>query len=151
MSIEEGIAKFFSANPIQSNFNVNTADYTGILHDEYRTRLVQLAISDPKSYFKLRENVLATVKKEAVETQYKVYYNLLHAGTNKDGNKIDTPMGEQFSPSVPMQECNKFALAAAKTINEIAEKAVEMIIPLNYKDIAESRVKKQTEGNLGFA
>ena len=50
-----------------------------------------------------------------------------------------------------MQDCNKFALAAAKTIDKISEDAVEMIIPLNYKDIAEARVKKQTEGNLGFA
>ena len=99
------------------------------------------------------------MKKEAVQLQYKVYYNLLTQGLDAKGLVIvnettATGTGESLKdimvPCVPAQKANKFALSAAKTIGKICKDAIEMIILLNYKDIAEERTRKQTEGNLGF-
>lgn len=148
-----------SVAPGANDFQVDTADYDGTNHQAFRTKLVQLALTEPKSYFKLRAMVLEKVKKEAVLLQYKVYYNLLTSGENATGTAIITDatatgIGESLTeimkPCVPAQEANKFALSAAKTIGKICEDAIEMIIPLNYKDIAEERTRKQTEGNMGF-
>ena len=152
-------AKNKSVAASANDFQVDTADYDGTNHQAFRTKLVQLALTEPKAYFRLRSIVLEKVKKEAVQLQYKVYYNLLTQGLDAKGLVIvtdasSTGTGESLKdimvPCVPAQEANKFALSAAKTIGKICEDAIEMIIPLNYKDIAEERTRKQTEGNLGF-
>ena len=131
-----------------TNFKINTSDYLGIEHEAYKTRLFQLALTKPDDYFKLREEVLEKVKRDAVEIQYEVYYNLLSEGTDSTGGPIvSTPYQAIFKPCVPLQETNQFALKASKTIDAICEEAIEMLIPMDYKEIAEKRLKKRTEGN----
>ena len=136
-----------------TNFKIDTGDYLGIAHEAYKTRLFQLALTKPDDYFKLREEVLAKVKRDAVATQYDVYYNLLSEGTDSNGGPlvtVNTSLAPYFKPCVPLQETNQFALKASKTIDAICEEAIEMLIPMDYKEIAEKRLKKRTEGNLGF-
>ena len=62
------------------NFKIDPSDYLGIAHEEFKTNMLQLALTEPTKYFELRKKVLATVKKEAVQGQYEVYYNLLTIG-----------------------------------------------------------------------
>ena len=147
-----GIAARIGGTKPTTNFKIDTGDYLGIEHEAYKTRLFQLALTKPDDYFKLRELVLEKVKRDAVATQYDVYYNLLSEGTNSLGGPIVATKYQQlFKPCVPLQETNQFALKASKTIDAICEEAIEMLIPMDYKDIAEKRLKKRTEGNLGFA
>ena len=51
---------------------------------------------------------------------------------------------------MPKQKVNEFALKAAKTIDAIAEEAVEMLLPSDYRKIAEARTSQRTAGNMGF-
>ena len=55
-----------------------------------------------------------------------------------------------FQPCMPKQLVNEFALKAAKTIEAIADEAVEMLLPMNYRKIAEGREISKTASNLGF-
>ena len=151
------IAAYLTTNAQSTNFKIDTKNYLGMEHEAYKTKLFQLAITKPEAYFELREQVLNNVKTQAVSTQYDIYYHLLSRGTKKDGTPyVVTPTGMTpdlvplFKPCVPLQETNQFALKASKTIDAICEEAVEMLIPMNYKEIAENRLKKRTEGNLGF-
>ena len=147
------IARVTGRTTASTSFKIDTSDYLGIDHESYKTKLFQLAITKPEDYFQLREEVLEQVKREAVSTQYDVYYNLLSTGTKSDGTTpyiADLVLRNYFCPSVPLQETNQFALKASKTIDAICEEAIEMLIPMNYKEIAENRLKKRTEGNLGF-
>ena len=84
-----------------------------------------------------------------------MYYNLLSEGKTSAGAPIVNSLGQKyiklFKPCVPLLETNQFALKASKTIDAICEEAIELLIPMDYKDIAEKRMKKKTEGNLGFA
>ena len=154
-TLEAAIANYFKTNPQSTNFRIDTGDYLGIEHEAYKTKLFQLALTDPDEYFKLREKVLEIVKKDAVSNQYDVYYNLLSEGKTSGGIPIVNALGQKyvklFKPCVPLQETNQFALKASKTIDAICEEAIELLIPMDYKDIAEKRMKKKTEGNLGFA
>ena len=61
-----------------------------------------------------------------------------------------TTDGGLYRPQMPKQKVNEFSLAVAKTTSEIAEKAIEMILPLNYKEIAQTRMADKTKGDLGF-
>ena len=145
-----------------TNFKIDTKNYLGMDHEAYKTKLFQLAITKPEAYFELREQVLNNVKTQAVATQYNIYYHLLSKGTKTDGSSyVVTPasmaaslpaggLAGIFKPCVPLQDTNQFALKASKTIDAICEEAIEMLIPMDYKEIAEKRLKKRTEGNLGF-
>ena len=105
---------------------------------------------------------METVKKTAVENQYNIYYNLLVEGcpTDEEGvigvdtfaQKANIPGAtkDNYRPCMPKQKVNEFCLAVAKTTSEIAEKAIEMILPLDYKSIAQTRMADKTKGDLGF-
>jgi len=127
-----------------TSFKIDTADYLSINYSAFRDDMLELALSKPSDYFRLRKAVLQAVKKSAVENIYTIYYNLLTTGTDPAGNNILTGGGAAdlagiFKPSYPKQLVNKFALGASETIDKIAEDAVELLLPRNYKDIANER------------
>ena len=68
------------------NFKIDPSDYRGIEHEEFRTNLLNLALTQPTAYNKLRMNVLKKVKKAAVESQYAIYYYLLTEGCSVAGD-----------------------------------------------------------------
>ena len=57
---------------------------------------------------------------------------------------------KRFVPHVPNQLVNEFALKASKTIDRIAEEAIEMILPADWKQIADNRTFSKTKSTLGF-
>jgi len=148
------------------NFKLNPADYLGIEHESFKTNMLQLALTKPTQYFELRKAVLENVKRAAVQKQYAVYYWLLTCGNAAADNDddsgesvVDTPNQHEkvdqitvsmFHPNVPKQKVNEFALKASKTIDAIAEEAIEMILPMDYKKISDDRVMQHTAANLGF-
>lgn len=148
------------------NFKLNPSDYLGINHESFKTNMLQLAITRPAQYFELRKAVLENVKRAAVQKQYAIYYWLLTTGNTAADNGTDSartvvnnPVAHDdvaqevfalFHPNVPKQKVNEFALKAAKTIDAIAEEAIEMILPMDYKKISDDRQIQNTAANLGF-
>ena len=144
------------------NFKIDPSDYRGIEHEEFRTNLLNLALTRPTEYNKLRMNVLKKVKKAAVESQYAIYYYLLTEGCSVgDDGKTKSQhilynVAESsehvgiFKPSVPKHIVNEFALKASATIDKIAEEAINMILPDDWKTIADQRLYTKTKGNTGF-
>lgn len=139
------------------NFKVNPSDFRGIEHEKFRTKLLNLAITEPTKYNQLRMDVLAAVKEAAVNSQYNIYYYLLTTGKNEanDGHILeDTPsagLSGLFVPRVPANVVNEFAMKASATIDKIAEEAINMILPDDWKTIADQRLYTKTKGNAGFA
>ena len=127
-----------------ADFKLDTADYLSIEYNSFRDDMLELALSKPSEYFALRKTVLKAVKKDAVENMYKTYYNLLSAGTDVSGSKI----ADGFVPHYPKQLVNQFALGAAKTIDKIAEDAIELLLPRNYKDIANERTSTKGKSSM---
>jgi len=128
-----------------TDFKIDTSDYLSIDYNAFRDDMLELALSKPSEYFALRKQVLQAVKRDAVENIYTTYYNLLTDGLDKDGNSI---VNAAWKPHYPKQLVNQFALGASKTIDKIAEEAVEIILPRNYKDIANERTT--TTGKAGM-
>ena len=127
-----------------ADFKLDTADYLSIEYSAFRDDMLELALSKPSEYFKLRRIVLDKVKKDAVENMYTTYYNLLSAGTDASGSKI----ADGFVPRYPKQLVNQFALGAAKTVDKIAEEAIELLLPRNYKDIANERTSTKGKSSM---
>ncbi len=136
------------------DFKINPSNYAGIDHEAYRSDMLQLALAQPTVYTQLRKDVLQTGKKEAVNTQYAIYYHLLTKGQNPDGSSVLSRTSsrgvKEFVPHVPNQLVNEFALKASQTIDRIAEEAIEMILPADWKQIADNRTFSKTKSTLGF-
>jgi hypothetical protein len=49
---------------------------------------------------------------------------------------------KNFSPKLPESEVNTFALEVAEAVKDIAERAVERVMPMEYKDLAVRRSKE---------
>ena len=145
------------------DFKIDVSDFRGIEHEEFRTNLLNLALTKPTEYNKLRMHVLRKIKKAAVDAQYGIYYYLLTDGctTSQDGktksqNLLADAVDEvkqhhlMFRPCIPKHLVNEFAMKASATIDKIAEEALNMILPDDWKTIADQRLYTKTKGNMGF-
>ena len=143
------------------NFKIDTTNYLGIGHSTFKNKLLEIALTQPAQYFKIRENVLKNVKEKAISNMYETFYNVMTDGTiktpggvvanaaydaeNPVGGTIDT--NKVFVPQYPNQKVTEFALGAAKTLDSICDECIEIIMPLNYKDLAEARLARKGEAD----
>ncbi len=122
------------------NFQVDTSDYLGFQYEEYLNELMALAVSKPSDYYKIRSNTLKLLKQVVVKTVYDTYYGLLTTG-EIDGNR---PLGV-LVPHYPQQKASQFALSASKTINDILNSALDIILPPNHLDVAKLKLTQKGE------
>ena len=121
------------------NFQVDTSDYLGFKYEEYLNNLMSLAMSKPSEYYDMRAETLKELKQVVVKTVYDTYYGLLTKG-EVNGKK---PL--KFVPNYPQQKASQFSLAASKTINEILNSALEIILPANHLDVAKIKLTQKGE------
>ena len=107
-----------------NDFKIDTGDYLGIKFESFKDEMLALALTEPSEYFRLRKVVLQKVKQQAVEDQFRIYYNLLTAGKDKGGGDIiprDAGLSEEtarkFAPNYPKQLTSQFALARSSENN----------------------------------
>ena len=137
-----------------SDFKIDPSDYLSIDYETFRDDMLELALAKPAEYFQLRKAVLKAVKRQACINQYNIYYNLLTNGKQADGatsifSGLDggaPAAADLFKPKYPKQLVNQFALGAAKTIDKISEDAVELVLPRDYKSIANERTSTKSKG-----
>ena len=122
------------------NFQVNTSDYLGFLYEEYLNNLQAIATSKPSDYYKIRADTLKALKQGIITEIYKTYYTLLTEGKIDDVNTLNG-----LKPCYPQQKASQFSLAASKTINEILNSALDIILPANHLDVA--KMKLVEKGN----
>ena len=121
------------------NFQVDTSDYLGFQYEEYLNSLMALAMSKPADYYDIRARTLASLKKTVIEAVYKEYYELLTVKPLEGSNPA-------LVPKYPQQKASQFALSASKTINEILNSALDIILPANHLDVA--KLKLTERGNV---
>ncbi len=106
--------------------------------------MLSLALSKPEKYFELREQVITAITEKSVEGAYEAHWDLLTDGKFGD-NRLYWPDRTDFKPSLPESEVNRFALKVANVIKEIAEEAVDEILPMDVDDLAKKRSKSILE------
>ena len=132
-----------------SNFEVNPANYLGFEYEAYKNDLYALALSKPSEYFELRKNVLKSVKTDAIGDIYSTFSKILGPGQNKAGTEIiKTSTAPAYKPSYPSQEISKIALKAARTLDEILNEVIEIILPSDFKQLANTRAIQKSDQNI---
>jgi len=124
-----------------SNFEIDTNDYLGFEYEEYLNNVNAMAISKPSEYYKMRAFVLAETKKKVVKSVYDAYYKLLTT------QSVGTYNGQELIPHYRTQKASKFALEASATTNAILNKALEIVLPVNYTDIANQKLVQKGQAD----
>ena len=122
-------------------FVIDTEDFLGLKYEAYKNDLYAMALSTPADYMKLRKETLAVVKNQCIKDIYTQFYNLLSKGEDLTGTQI----GNLPPPGYPAQMVSKFALKAARTLDSILEEAIEIILPLNFKELSTKRLEDQSK------
>jgi hypothetical protein len=123
----------------KSNFEINTDDYMGFEFEEYLNAINAMAISKPAEYYQMRALVLKNVKKKVIKEVYTAYYTLLTTQV------VGTFNGQDLIPNYPTQKASKFALEASATTGAIINKALEIVIPIDFTNIAHSKLMQKAE------
>ena len=66
-----------------SVFRVEPRNILGLEHQRFKSKLLALALAEPASYFKLRDDVYTAIVEEAVGDAYNLYWNILKDGKKK--------------------------------------------------------------------
>ena len=109
------------------------SDYLGFKYEEYKNDLYALALAKPSDYFKLRKVVIDKVKTQAIGNIYKSFFNILSKGTDVLDAQVIFIDTVATAPSYPAQEVSKMALKAARTLDDILNEVIEVILPSDFK------------------
>ena len=142
------------------NFKVDTANFLGLSNAKYKNNLLKLALTKPEDYFKLRATVLESITENQVKAMFNMFYYVMTTGhvnstDGADGTNAGAGIqldGEDvFKPNMAYQQVSDFALDASKTIQQICEDCVEILLPLNYRNLAEGRLARKGDAKLSGA
>ena len=126
----------------RSVFKVSAKNQLGLDFQKTRAKLLSLALSKPEQYFQLRGTAIT---ESSVEGAYNAYWDLLTEGKYGGAEQLKWPDGDDFKPNLPESEVNRFALKVANAIKEIAEEAVDEILPMDVDELAKKRSKSILE------
>ena len=124
------------------NFEVDTSDYMGFKYEEYLNELMSIAMSKPAEYYNIRKATLKELKQGIITQIYTTYYTLLTKGTINSTNTLGG-----LVPCYPQQKASQFSLAASKTINEILNSALDIILPANHLDVAKMKLTQKGDAS----
>ena len=72
-----------AGRPRDSVFRVNPKNILGLDHQKFKSQLLSLALAEPHTYFRLRDEVYTAIVEDAVESAYDLYWDMLRDGKNK--------------------------------------------------------------------
>ena len=131
---------------MEDRFRINTDDYLSFNYEAYRNNLYALALTKPSEYFELRSKVLQGVKQRAVGNIYNTFYDVLSKGEIGEDSSLLGRIRDG-GPSYPQQEVTKISLKAARTMDDILNEVIEIILPQDYKSLANLSMITKTKAD----
>ena len=128
----------------KSKFYINIKNELGLDYKRVRGDLLALSLSKPSNYYELRTTVISDVTEKMVEQIYTMFWSLLRNGKIGNDQIEYTPLtgsSVSFIPQLPEHLINQFATKAARTIEDICEEAVSLILPDDYLQLSQQRQK----------
>ena len=133
---------------MSSSFRVDPNDYLSNNYNDFKTEVYALALSKPATYFEIRKNVVQKVKRDAVKNIYDTFYAILKDGTVDGAPLIKNTAGNVIRPSYPEQLINEECLGCAKTLDNMCEHIVDIILPREINAILSDRLGKSGKESI---
>jgi hypothetical protein len=128
-----------------SKFFIDIKNELGLDYKRVRGDLLALSLSKPSNYYDLRTAVISLVTEDLVQEIYIRFWNLLRNGivTGSDPITYFNVAGNEvpFVPQLPEHLINQFATKAARTVEDLCEEAVSLVLPDDYLQLSQNRQK----------
>jgi hypothetical protein len=132
-------------------FRLNTDNVLGFGYQEYLSSIRGLAISQPGEYYKLRSELMKTIKRDAVGALYTSIFNALSLGRDAKENNIgrgSVQLGRgEYVPQYPSQKVNDLAIRIASVLGEELNKVVDLLMPDEFESIASKKLQIKGASN----
>jgi hypothetical protein len=129
----------------ESKFFIDIKNELGLDYKRVRGDLLALSLSKPSNYYDLRTGIISGVTERMVEHTYLVFWELLRNGKVGDDpttyKNVTGTRDVPFIPQLPEHLINQFATKAARTIEDLCEEAVSLILPDDYLHLSQNRQK----------
>lgn len=124
------------------NFKLDTSNYIGFKYKKYLNDKRGMALTEPSKYAKLRNDLVDKLTDTLSKEWYDRTYEIL-----TDGSLGGVSLGIG-KPDYPSQELAKLALAHTKTIVEMMDEIVDLLVPEDYLSTAITQLdaKRKTAG-----
>jgi hypothetical protein len=130
--------------PEDSKFFININNEIGLNYKRVRGALLALSLSKPSNYYDLRTKIVDKITETSVREIYYRFFNILRNGViDRDQISYTTLDGRPtaFVPQLPEHLINEFATKCARTIEEMCEECVNLILPEDYLQLSQQRQK----------
>ena len=135
------------------NFRINPENYLGLEHDQFKSDMMQIALTNPTHYYALRNAVMQNTVRTIVSEMYDKIYLLLTKGKLTDGSANSSaaigPEGAipnvtgKFIPNMSEKEVSDFAMSCATTMRSMLVQAIHKLLPDDYINLASARLASQ--------
>ena len=131
----------------KSKFFIDITNELGLNYKKQRAALMGVALAKPGNYYTLRAELVEKLTTAQVKHAYKMYWELLKNGVvgadnpQQQGYNDENGQARFLKPDLPEHLINKFASRVAVTIEEIAEEAVNLILPDDFLKLAQEKQK----------
>ena len=127
-----------------SKFYININNELGLNYKRVKGSLLALSLSKPSNYYDLRNDIINKITEQSVQDTYTRFWNILRNG--RIGGDQCRYVDEQgrataFVPQLPEHLINEFATKCARTIEEMCEECVDLILPDDYLKLSQNRQK----------
>lgn len=145
-------------DPNIRKFKTDVIKELGLQHSQTEQQLLQIALSKPAQYFKLRSILLKTMLEDNVKVMYDIIWNALTLGVyGEEGYEqpilvLDGALAEfrldgvaNIVPNYPEHKVNAIAIAVAQGMKDLIEReVVEKLLPKNLNQIATQKTAAST-------
>jgi hypothetical protein len=127
-----------------SKFYININNELGLNYKRVKGSLLALSLSKPSNYYDLRNDIINQITEHSVQETYTRFWGILRNG-RINGNQTtyvdETGRAQPFVPQLPEHIINEFATKCARTIEDMCEECVDLILPDDYLKLSQNRQK----------
>ena len=127
-----------------SKFYININNELGLNYKRVKGSLLALSLSKPSNYYDLRNDIINKITEHSVQDTYTRFWNILRNGSINGAQSTyvdETGRTSAFVPQLPEHIINEFATKCARTIEDMCEECVDLILPDDYLKLSQNRQK----------
>jgi hypothetical protein len=131
-----------------TDLKLDPNSHLGLKYNVFKNRVYKMALTDPESYYTLREEVEASIQTDAISALYTTIYNALKDGTKIDGSNLGTTVALP-TPNVPVARINQICIDSCETLNQIiTEHVLDLLLPIDYSKLMSSRLQDKGRASV---
>ena len=137
------------------SFEVDANNYLGNEYADHTSKCLSLALSDPKTFYNVRANVVRNLKRNIIRDFYKKIFLVLSTGETEPGVSVYKNEGGgapinavEYKVSYPKQKINELSLSIVATLDKILEEVASIILPDKLQREVESRLTNMGKASI---